>query len=495
MKIQWYACLALLLAGGPAGSVMLSQDGTGQALIFPVYSVNPNDLGGAMDTLVVINNERTAPKAVRVTLREADVGHAVLALNLYLGPLDSWSFALALGEGGPELISNDTSCVHPAIPDGRIALSAAAIEAAEDGVEHDPAARLRHGYLEVIELGVLTGAAADLASTGLVQADCAGLRARWEAGGAWDQDPGFELAAPDGGLAGLAWLINVGAGHAYDYAATALARFSAQVLHRAPELEVGLDEVDAPDPGGSGRTRSTVITTGGPVDLLWEQPIDAVTSVLMTEALTGDLATDDTVGARSEMVLSLPTKRHYVFAGHAGGQPVPRAPFANAIDGTGAYSGSLAVLVSRDGLIDDRSDTCLDPPPPPPGLNWAVQSFDDGDFEDPAPITGAVNRVPFYPIELIFLPPLPLRYAKLRTEFRQRLGTWWCGDVPQLQNPGLDGETADGETVHLPGLPALALTLQQISNNTLEIDGERVLSNYGASFPVRRETRVEPVEP
>ena len=81
-KILSAAVLAALGAS-TAQAVNLSQDGTGEVLLFPYYTVQNGE-----ETLVSIVNTTDYTKAVKVRFREAYNSREVLDFNLYLSPHD-----------------------------------------------------------------------------------------------------------------------------------------------------------------------------------------------------------------------------------------------------------------------------------------------------------------------------------------------------------------------------------------------------------------------
>src|SRR6478736_5669318 len=90
--------------------VFVNPDGTGQALIYPYYTVQGAN-GDAFNTYVSVVNHTGVAKALRVRVRESRAGKEVGSLNVYLAPQDTWTAALIPnGQGGATLISSDLSC-------------------------------------------------------------------------------------------------------------------------------------------------------------------------------------------------------------------------------------------------------------------------------------------------------------------------------------------------------------------------------------------------
>ncbi|PKM10011.1 MAG: hypothetical protein CVV13_14630 [Gammaproteobacteria bacterium HGW-Gammaproteobacteria-3] len=157
---------ALIAAGLVAGSaitapvdaVMLSNDGLGEVLFCPFYTVQgPQD--AARTTLFsVVNHNTSEYKAVKVRFHEAHNSRDALDFNLYLSPGDVWTGTLSRdADGVATLSTTDKSCTIPTsimtepTPFKTLAFTQAANN---DGGNQD-ALRTNEGYFEVIEMGVI----------------------------------------------------------------------------------------------------------------------------------------------------------------------------------------------------------------------------------------------------------------------------------------------------------------------------------------------------
>jgi len=69
-----------------ASAVYLNNDGLGQVLIYPYYTVNAGN-----STIVTVVNTTAAGKAIKVRFLEAYNSREVLDFNLYMSPLDVWT--------------------------------------------------------------------------------------------------------------------------------------------------------------------------------------------------------------------------------------------------------------------------------------------------------------------------------------------------------------------------------------------------------------------
>src|SRR6478609_4422439 len=105
---------ALGAASSSSVAVLLNPRGTGQALIYPYFTVNHQQ------TLVSVINTTARGKALKVRFREGYDGRDVANFNVYLGPYDSWVGAVfdasSNGTGAAAIATNDNSCTDPAFP-------------------------------------------------------------------------------------------------------------------------------------------------------------------------------------------------------------------------------------------------------------------------------------------------------------------------------------------------------------------------------------------
>jgi len=306
MKRFAIACAAALASD--ASAVSLSQDGMGQALIFPYYTTNASR-GDAFNTYLSIVNHTAQAKALRVRFREGRASQPVLDFNLFLAPNDVWSGAVVPNASGAQLLASDSSCTDPVFTSG--ASSAASLPfttaAFTDGAGTD-SERVREGFVEVLEMAELTGASATAAthnSTGL-PANCALLLG----------NAAPSLQAPAGGLSGTLTLINVASGMDFTVNAEALAGLASRPYFRLPDdryPDFNAAEIDAV---------SEVSANGQTLRSRWNRPADAVSAVLMRTTSMGEFVLDANTRSLTDFVMTFPTRHFY-----ASGLP----PFAPAI--------------------------------------------------------------------------------------------------------------------------------------------------------------------
>ena len=334
-----------VLAGltGMAGMISVSNavnvnpDGLGQVLLYPYYSAR-----GENDTLISIVNTTERGKAVKIRFIEAMNSREVLDFNVYMSPFDVWTAAVTADGDGAKMTTNDTTCTVPYFfgdqgGEQEFLEFGFAGDGGPQGIE-----RTASGYIEVIEMGTMVAqpsgepGAGDPAiipwSAKHVQGEprnCDRLVGEWTqgAGLAWldggDSTFGFdtELGA-SGGLFGSATVMNVAEGVMLSYNATAIDGFWAQgdMNHTAPDsLLPGLA-------AGTGE-ESFVFNNGVLEAHTWDDSLLAVNATLTYDRLMNEYVTAADAGARTEWVLTLPTKRFHTDSGTGVVPNEPIPPF------------------------------------------------------------------------------------------------------------------------------------------------------------------------
>src|SRR5690349_21499467 len=115
-----YAALAGLGALGATGAeaVSVNQNGLGQVLIYPYYTVRtvPTGIVGtdaAYNSLLSVVNSTASAKAVKVRFLEGKNSREVLDFNLYLSAKDVWTTAIIPTADGAGMFTADQSCTTP----------------------------------------------------------------------------------------------------------------------------------------------------------------------------------------------------------------------------------------------------------------------------------------------------------------------------------------------------------------------------------------------
>jgi hypothetical protein len=478
---------ALCLAALPSRAVSVNPDGDGQVLLFPYYTVN-----GGKQTVVSVTNTDARAKALRVRFREAHDGRPVLELNLYLDAGDSWTAAV-FDEGGAThpaaLLTRDTACTVPPIRTSTALPQTAGgdryagfrnFNYSGFNVDGGPTGRerTREGFFEVIEMGTLRpdsppALSAAVRSDGM-PADCTALTDAQLPGGYWAINSSLHVDAPRGGLTGYAAIVDVAAGTSYSVEPTALDDFRDAPMH-APIGESRptlADARSAPDGVAAAQLRvdgQTVVSTY-PAD----RAIDAVSAVLQSDQVVNEFVRDAAVGARTDWVVTFPTRQFYSDRNIVGDAV---APFARAYWGSERApeaSCERTEFAARDRnarpIERYRGLPCLAPGGECPG-------------PDEAPLCGQVTILSFgasSPLDSAQATPLDLRplgdaggYARL------------LFDAPAVERhalrPSLEGH------VHA-GLPVVGFAATQLVNG--ELDGD-TLANYADTRRNRVRRRCE----
>jgi hypothetical protein len=102
------AGLGVLGVVDSAQAVHINQDGLGQALVYPYYTVRQTEGGNAYVTGLSVVNTTASAKAVKVRFLEGKNSREVLDFNLFLSQYDVWTAAVVQAGTGAELYSPPT---------------------------------------------------------------------------------------------------------------------------------------------------------------------------------------------------------------------------------------------------------------------------------------------------------------------------------------------------------------------------------------------------
>ena len=341
-KIAYTAVLATLgMVAGSAQAAYLSEDGTGQVLIYPYYTVQ-----NGFDTYVSVVNTTSSAKAVKVRFIEGKASWEVLDFNLYLSPYDVWTAAVTATTDGAKLVTTDTSCTAPMIP-GSVNFRNLAYSG-KDSYEN-AMSRVREGYVEIIEMGVPEGVTKNNQTNPLVPitfaasvthnpatgrpVDCAWVNTQW----ALSSSAGtgnLNVNAPIGGLMGSGTLINVPQGVDYTYDPTAIEDFSnSTALHSLPgstSPSLSSAKNESLSVSSEGSTRRTIVTTW--LDMVGSTTVpdtaargrNAINAILMRSNVMNEYIVDPAINSGTDWVVTFPTKRLNV------GMLAATSPFINS---------------------------------------------------------------------------------------------------------------------------------------------------------------------
>lgn len=360
-----------------SNAVNVNPDGLGQVLLYPYYSAR-----GGNDTLISIVNTTERGKAVKIRFIEALNSREVLDFNIYMSPFDAWTAVVSADGEGAKMMTTDTTCTVPYFvgnsTNGVGEQSFLDFEFAGDANDGGPAGieRTASGYIEVIEMGTMVDRDADdigfwveenTKHSAGVPEDCDSLVEAWTVnstdatyGERWIDDPSEGFTSPSGGLYGAASIINVADGTMFSYNATAIDGFftaGSEDSHTNP----GNLFPDLTD--GTGTT-SYVFNNGDLLTHDWSAPLLAVNAAITHDAIINEYVTDSDIGARTEWVMTFPTKKFHVDVQTQGLTPFePIPPFTTTWHTAAGGDTSL----SCEKMVFDYYDREERPDPVPPG--------------------------------------------------------------------------------------------------------------------------------
>ncbi len=412
-KILSAAVLATLGAGS-AQAVYLGTDGTGQALIFPYYTVQGNE-----ETLLTVVNTHNEGKAVKIRFREAENSREVLDFNIYLSPYDVWVGKITDNDAGDgaAVVSPDKTCTVPVqISQGQKIdfRKFAYAGGAANGTLPNPDSgtqdltRTREGYVEILEMGVID-------DTALWDADANGKLDYVHVSGTPDNCTALQnnlatilaaankgLNAPSGGLFGQLSIINVQSGTEVGENATALEEvYSGQQHFDTGTLQPTLAQADIRsdvlDVSAGGTGVPTLYTDnwpnlpGGPYG-----GIDAVSAVLMSAAIANTYTVNSAVEASTAWVVTFPTKWAYTQAIDKNGDSKiddndALRPFTHIFKDGQACEEINVMAFDREEKTVTSSGTDFSPQPGIPGIHLCYE-VNVIQFED-SNVLSAANTV------------------------------------------------------------------------------------------------------
>jgi len=488
---------ALGTVAGAAQAVILGDDGEGQVLLYPYYTVLPKTLAGGgtgnFDTLfTIVNSDSVAGKAVKVRFIEGKASAEVLDFNLYLSPNDMFTGAITrctaagganqcLAVGNPMLRTTDNSCTAAEIPIVSGSGSGATREIAfvnfaysgtnKDAFNDQSLDRAKEGYIEVIEMGSYI--AGDFtytnslhSQTTAVPANCAAIRNAW-VGSVYNG--GVPIRPPTGHLSGALTLINPLEGTDMSVDAVALNNFSTTQIHQQPASNL-------PDLGFVNPRTSIMIIADGTVQA-WQTnwnvptfaPVSAVSATLDRNQIINEyVALGSPVGFQTDHVITFPTKRL-----HLRNAPNPIVPFTKTLaqNASGDCESVNLTFYNRDETIQSTQPGFS--PPPPSQTNQLCFETNVLSIANGSTVSNVLGSVGLRPAGHILTSNFSegwLRYEFTQTMSSPALSTTVI-DIPTVTQSGLVGAT-------YTGLPVIGFGAQAFLNTSS-------LSAFGTAYTSR----------
>ena len=375
-KKSLYAAIAGVSALGMAGTanaVHVNPEGLGQVLIYPYYTVRarvapanpiagvPTFAGAQFNSLLSVVNSTASAKAVKVRFLEGKDSREVLDFNLYLSAHDVWTAGILPTADGAGIVTFDKSCTTPVVSSNP-ASPTAFVNFAYTGTSADGATtsldRVREGYVEIIEMGDVTGPTAVGVTHVAGVPPCTGLA---------NSVAQTNTVLGSGGLFGGMTIINVNASAETSVDAVALDAFrvapATPIWAQPNSIQPDLTQASPPQ---------TEIFQGGSVVLAtFLTGIDAVSASIMHNSVMNEYVLDTGTASLTDWVLTYPTKRYYVFSDSK--QQVPPKLFQQNFWANGACDDVTIAFWDREEQTPAGPPGGFSPPPPGspnPALCW-----------------------------------------------------------------------------------------------------------------------------
>jgi hypothetical protein len=448
------AGIGTLGVAGAAQAVNLNPDGLGQVLIYPYYTTRTDAAGHEFNSLLSVVNTTASVKAVKVRFLEGKNSREVLDFNLFLSPKDVWAAAITPTSDGAQMQSPDVSCTLPlAVSQGQaIAFRNTAYQG--DGADAT-LDRTKEGYVEIIEMATYLDGSTTAKNVTHVSGVPPGCAKQTDAQGLADAQP------PTGGLMGGMTLINVQSGSDYTADAVALDNFSQNVLYTGAG-------VTTPDLTQANPSISVVVANNNVYQSLWPAGPDAVSAVLMHDHIMNEYVLDAVTASGTDWVVTMPTKRFYVFPGTG----TPAELFQRNFNKTdGACDDVTLNIYDRE---ENTTSTPLDFSPPPPtttnSLCWEanVITFNNSDVLGSKNVANVPTNFEHGWLDLGFFDPAAAPIHTLQA----------FPTAVTFIPTGVS--TVTGATYQ--GLPVVGFAVQSFANGAIHVGAEVVLSNYGGNF-------------
>lgn len=503
-KALFTAVLAGLGAAGTAEAVYLNPNSAGQVLVYPYYTVQSAG-GNAFNTYLSVVNTTSRAKAVKVRVLEGKTSAEVLDFNLFLSPNDMWTAAIvpadATAGSVARMLTADLSCTNPVgnlpIANGGEPFRNFQYSTGGDALPGTGLDRTREGYVEIIEMGTLTGAwATAVTHVSGVPANCAVVR------GATLTPSSIE--APTGGLVGTGVLINVNSGADAGYKADALEAYrSASIYSDAGQIFPSLADAAPPrsvvinaggiDPVTGASTlitayRSTFATTSGVAD-----GARAVASVYMHTAVINEYILDTATASLTDWVITQPLKRVFVT------NTAAAQPYTNVLTSSGACETIGFTFFDREERSATASTGDFSPLPPagsPNSLCWEsnVLSIRNGAAHMPAattpPTSGVLGSLNVTNVNVT--PSFQNGWGRLTFTNTGALAGMGSTVSDRTSMGGITSTTVAGAPATFFGLPVTGFMIRTLRNGNLTCGTATCQGNYGSLFNHSYVTTIAP---
>jgi hypothetical protein len=373
-----------MMVSAPAQALNVSQNGLGEVLLFPYYTVK-----NGFDTVFTVTNTTNLTATFKIRFREPMNSREVRDFNVVLSPFDHWSGAVTAKNDGAVVRTYDRSCTSPDKPEwtdvGNNGYEIDFVNTLYSGNFKDGGAetmdRLLEGYFEVILMGVSTRSTSVAANVveynakhvAGVPRNCALVDAAFnDSTTIADVANGFgAFTAPEDILKGHVTYINVGNGTAYDGEPVAIESFQdlTNIIYEPsnllPDLTSGSAATVVTMKAGNVIGPVLVNNPAGTGVAASSASVNAVSAALMSTGVINEYASG--TGAATSWVITFPTKHYYTDAlvdptvGPTVEDGTPNAPFSEWFY-NGVGDGKSCESLSLANLFDREETTSTTPP-------------------------------------------------------------------------------------------------------------------------------------
>lgn len=490
-------------AAGTAEAVYLSPNSTGQVLVYPYYTVQSAN-GNSWNTYLSVVNTTSRAKAVKVRVLEGKASAEVLDFNLFLSPNDMWTAAIIPGDAtatsAGRLITSDVSCTNPAIPTGGVDFRnyTYAASTAPDVILGTGLDRTREGYVELIEMGNLTGAwATAVTHTGspAVPANCAVV-----------QGPTLvpsSIEAPGGGLTGTGTLINVNSGNDVGYKADALdawstvqqytdAGFATPTLGNATPATSVVLNVGGVDPVTGNSSLATLYRTDWAAVSGVSAGARATASVFMHSGIINEYILDTATASATDWVITQPLKRNFVT------NVTAATPYTNVLTTAGACETISFQFFDREEQGAAAANGNFSPLPPgatPNSLCWESNVLSIRNASTSATTSSVLGSVNVTNVAVTST--FQNGWANLTFTGANASSNGMAGAAITSDRTAVNATTAaiaagTAGAVTFFGLPSTGFMIRTFTNGALTCGSASCQGNYSALFRHSYITRIAP---
>ena len=505
-KALFTAVVAGLGVAGTAEAVYMSPNRTGQVLVYPYYTVQSAG-GNNWNTYITVVNTTTIAKAVKVRILEGKTSAEVLDFNLFLSPNDVWTAAIvpndATATSPGRLITTDTSCTRPAITAAGVPFRnfQYSVAGSGDALPGTGLERTREGYVEMLEMGALSGAtaAAVTHNSAGIPANCAVVQAS-----AFTTVPAGQILPPRGGLMGTGTLINVNSGRDAGYKADALDGWRNASIYTdsgfvTPNLSDAVPATSVVIRSGDidAATQASTLITAYRSDFVLTSGVlagaRAVASLFMHSAVLNEYVLDNNSASLTDWVITQPLKNLFV------NNVTAAQPYSNVLTSSGACETIGFIFFNREeqGAVASGSDfSPLPPSAPANSMCWESTVL---------AIRNNATHMPTDTTRSGVLGSANLTNVTINTGFQNGWGAL-AFQGPGALTLGMGSAAGDRTTmgtnvvasavtagaVTFFGLPVTGFMIRTFNNGQLTCGTATCQGNYGAAFTHSYTTNIMP---